>query len=58
MLTMKDFDYYNKQSDDVFGYYEDQDEQRNREVRRTRRIVKDTLGDDQVEYREWNIFNN
>lgn len=55
---MKDFNYYNKQGNDLFDYYEDQDERRNREVRRTRRLVDDTLGDEQTEYRDWNIFNN
>lgn len=55
---MKDFDYYNKQSDDLMDYYEEQDELRNREVRKARRLVKDTLGDEQVEYRDWSIFEH
>ena len=59
MLTMKDFDYYNSGvGASVFDEYEDQYERRQRELRRTKKLVKEEIGDDAVEYNGWTVFDN
>ena len=56
---MKDFDYYNSGvGASVFDEYEDQYERRQRELRRTKKLVKEEIGDDAVEYNGWTVFDN